>query len=156
MPYSEISNNDHQFLGALSQKKKMTFREITNQDLKILLFQALRSLDFENKGNFWINCVRVKTFTFAYPQGDICIKEWKFGLASCFDKMFAFTEKDWHQGQQYKVYQWHIEAYWLYITLVRSIMAFINMARGMTFAFRIYWDEERWKRNKTNSDEKRI
>ena len=39
MPYSEISNNNHQFFESLkSKQKKMTFREITNQDLKIFLF----------------------------------------------------------------------------------------------------------------------
>ena len=77
------------FWGALSQKqRKMTFREITNQDSKIF-FRRWGSLDFENKGNFWINCVCVKTFASwhthkrALHHGIPTKRYWHHGLNMC-------------------------------------------------------------------------
>ena len=75
MPYLEISNDNHQsFLGALSKKKKDDFLGIINQVLRIFWFQALWKPHFENKRNFWINCVCTKAFcVMIYLQGGICI-----------------------------------------------------------------------------------
>ena len=83
-PIQRFSNSDHQFfLGALSQKED-DFSWIINQVLRILWFQLLWKPHFENKGNFWINCVCIKAlvswytykgaFAFiAYLQGNIRI-----------------------------------------------------------------------------------
>ena len=61
------------FLGALSQKED-DFSGIVNQALRIFWFQALRKPRFENKGNFWINCVCTKALrVMIYLQGGICI-----------------------------------------------------------------------------------
>ena len=62
------------FLRALSKKKKMTFREITNQDLKIFLFQTLRKPWFWKQKEFLNKlCLRQNICIMAYPQGGICI-----------------------------------------------------------------------------------
>ena len=55
------------FLGALSQKWD-DFSWIINQVLRIFWFQAFRKPHFENKGNFWINCVCIKEFVSWYTH----------------------------------------------------------------------------------------
>ena len=49
------------FSGSLKSKGRWLFRN-NKLSLKILWFQALWKPCFENKGNFWINCVCVKAF----------------------------------------------------------------------------------------------
>ena len=52
----------------------MTFSWIINQVLRIFSFQALWKPRFENKRNFWINCVCTKAFcVMIYLQRGICI-----------------------------------------------------------------------------------
>ena len=61
------------FLRALSQKED-DFSWIINQVLRIFWFQALWKPRFENKRNFWLNCVCTKAFrVMIYLQGGICI-----------------------------------------------------------------------------------
>ena len=62
------------FLGALSKKKKMIFREIINQNSKIFLFQALRRPWFWKQREF-LNKLRLRQniCIVAYPWGGICI-----------------------------------------------------------------------------------
>ena len=60
-PFRDFLTVITNFFRALS-KKKDDFSGIINQVLKICWFQALRKPRFENKRNFWINCVCIKTF----------------------------------------------------------------------------------------------
>ena len=55
------------FLGVLSQKED-DFSWIINQVLRIFWFQALWKPRFENKGNFWINCVCIKALVSWYTH----------------------------------------------------------------------------------------
>ena len=61
------------FFGSLKSKGRWLFRN-NKLSLKIFWFQALWRPRFENKRNFWINCVCTKAFhIMTYSQGDICI-----------------------------------------------------------------------------------
>ena len=59
--------------GSLKSKGRWLFMN-NKLSLKIFWFKALWKPHFENKRNFWINCVCTKAFrVMAYPQGDIGI-----------------------------------------------------------------------------------
>ena len=61
------------FFGSLKPKRRWLFKN-NKLSLKIFWFQALWKPHFENKRNFWINCVCTKAFrVMAYPQGDVGI-----------------------------------------------------------------------------------
>ena len=65
-PFRDFLTVITNFLGALSQKED-DFSWIINQVLRIFWFQTLRKSRFENKGNFWIKCVCIKTFMSWHP-----------------------------------------------------------------------------------------
>ena len=115
MPRSKISNSDHQFFGALSQKED-DFSGIINQVLRIFWFQALWKPCFENKENFWINCVCIKTFasrhtSWGHSHHDIptrghlhhCIPTRYICIIACTIRTFASQHT--HKGT---LALWHI------------------------------------------------
>ena len=77
MPYSEISNSDHQFFwGALSQKQKKREDDFSGNNKSRFenIFQALREIWFWKQREFLNKlCLRQNIRVMAYPQGGICI-----------------------------------------------------------------------------------
>ena len=61
------------FFGSLKSKRRWLFRN-NKLSLNIFWFQTLRKPRFQNKRNFWINCVCIKAFVLWYThKGGICI-----------------------------------------------------------------------------------
>ena len=82
------------FLWALSQKED-DFSWTINQVLRIFWFQALWKPRFENKRNFWINCVCIKAFaSWHAPSGHLhhSLHQWDIRIIACTNGTFA----SWH------------------------------------------------------------
>ena len=91
MPHSEISNSDHQFFGSLKSKRGWPFGN--NKPNLENIFQALRRTHFENKENFWINCLCVKAFmSWHTPNGAFAsLHTYKGTFALWYTYKGAFT-----------------------------------------------------------------
>ena len=93
------------FFESLKSKRRWLFKN-NKLNLKIFWFQALRKPRFENKENFWINCVCIKAFVswyihkgafafIAYLQEDIHVMAYSqvaIHIMACTNGTFA----SWH------------------------------------------------------------
>ena len=90
--------------GSLKSKGRWLFMN-NKLSLKIFWFKALWKPHFENKRNFWINCVCTKAFrVMAYPQGDIGIHRIPNGHPH---SLHPYEEHLHHGMHQWTFTSWH-------------------------------------------------
>ena len=136
------------FFGSLKSKGRWLFNK---SSVKIFWFQALWKPRFENKRNFWINCVCIKTFASWHTYMNIHVMTYpQRGIYIMTHISWTFTSWHTHKGA---FTSWHT---YMDICIMTSLhkKAFASKKRGeknlalhnILFAFIENWQLGQWLR----------